>query len=418
MNPRTRTHRNIFKGLCMALAFFIPFSVRLLPFIILLMVVNWLTAPFLASRLKAAFKERDRLLTFSFILLYLFYLVGMLYSKDVAYGWFDLEIKLSLLIFPLIFASSGESRYDHIDFDRILYMFIAGALAGAFLFFGHSAYLSYTTLIIHPFYYGNLSWYMHPSYLSMYSCFAIAVLAYLAIQKSQVLPVIIKALMPGAALILASFIILLSARSGILMLIILGLCLSIFVIFLLKRPWAGIGFLAGFGALMLVFAMLFPFAMGRFASAKQSVEGMENRVPGQKTEAAATRLLVWKSALELILVHPFTGVGTGDVKDEMVKNYRKNGMHQAYDEKLNSHDQYLQTAVALGIPGLLALLLSLVIPAVFTLRKGLYLYFTFLLIVAFNFIFESMLETQAGTIFYGFFNTVLFWYGMVLNTKK
>lgn len=412
MDPRTSLHHRIFSGLCMMLAFFLTFTVRLLPLIIALMVVNWLLEPGYKTRFRAVFHDRKRLLTLCFPILYLLYLLSMFYSEDTEYGWFDLEIKLSMFIFPVLVATSGVTILNRTMFEKILVMFVAGTVTGALLFFSHSVYLSYTTLLLHPFFYGNLSWYMHASYLSMYSCFAIAAIACLFVRKNHTLRSTTRMVMAVMAMMLTIFIILLSSRIGILMLILLGLGIAVFVIFRLKRPLAGIGFITGFTALMLIFSMLFPFPMGRFISAKQSVEGMDKRVTGQNTEAAATRLIVWKSAIELIRMHLLTGVGVGDVKDEMMKKYQKNNLQQAFDQKLNCHNQYLQTAVALGVPGMLVLILVLLIPAVFALKRNFYFYFVFLVIMALNMIFESMMEIQAGTIFYGFLNTILFWYGI------
>jgi len=409
MIRRTRIHREIFAFLCLVLAFFIPFTIRILPAVIFLMGLNWLLEPGYANRFRAAVTGPCRLLTLVFTLLYFLYLAGMLYSENQEFGRFDLEIKLSFLVFPLIFATSGVSRADRELMNRILMMFVAGAVTGALVFLTHSAYLSYATTDPDPFYYVHLSWYMHTSYLSMYACFALAIIAWQAVSRFTETPAALKIGMGLSAVILLVFIILLSARAGILMVVLLAVVVSVFLIFKQKRTWTGIGLLAGFALVMIAFSILFPFAFGRLQATREAVEVPQQGPGTEKSQDASFRLAIWKSSFELVKAHPFIGVGTGDVKDEMVKNYMKNGIDEAYRKKFNSHNQYLQTAVALGIPGLIVLALMLALPAVFALRRGYYLYFAFLLIVGFNLLFESMFEGQAGTIFYGFFNTLFFW---------
>jgi O-antigen ligase len=83
-------------------------------------------------------------------------------------------------------------------------------------------------------------------------------------------------------------------------------------------------------------------------------------------------------------------------------------MKAASEQRLNAHNQYLQTTVALGVIGLLVLILILLLPALQAYRQNNFPYFVFLVLLGFNLLFESMLETQAGVVFYAFFNVVLY----------
>jgi hypothetical protein len=49
------------------------------------------------------------------------------------------------------------------------------------------------------------------------------------------------------------------------------------------------------------------------------------------------------------------------------------------------------------------------VPAISAIRSEYYLYFVFILLFSVNNLVESMLETQAGVVFYAFFNAFLFW---------
>ena len=100
-------------------------------------------------------------------------------------------------------------------------------------------------------------------------------------------------------------------------------------------------------------------------------------------------------------------MGTGDSKDELLKEYEKQGMAGAIENKLNTHNEYYQVIVGIGVIGFVLFLLSIFIPLGFAFKSNNVFYMFFILIIIFNFLSESMLETQAGVMFYAFFNSLL-----------
>ena len=60
-----------------------------------------------------------------------------------------------------------------------------------------------------------------------------------------------------------------------------------------------------------------------------------------------------------------------------------------------------------GIIGLFILLLMFIIPFIDAIKQKNIVLQTFLILMFLNFLFESMLNTQAGTIFFGFFYSIL-----------
>jgi O-antigen ligase len=122
------------------------------------------------------------------------------------------------------------------------------------------------------------------------------------------------------------------------------------------------------------------------------------------TESTAVRMLIWKEARAVISEHPLLGVSPGDANDALYERYRLNGLTGAYEKKLNAHNQYLQTGVGLGLVGLASLCSLFAIPLFMRPRR---LLVFFLLIIAVNFLTESMLQTMAGCIFFGYFYAVL-----------
>ena len=101
------------------------------------------------------------------------------------------------------------------------------------------------------------------------------------------------------------------------------------------------------------------------------------------------------------------GVGTGDAKDALMKEYTKRGMTGAIEHDLNAHNEFYQVFVAIGIIGFVLLLSNLYFPLIFAFKNGNLVYLLFLIIIILNFLPESMLETQAGVMFFAFFNSLL-----------
>lgn len=162
---------------------------------------------------------------------------------------------------------------------------------------------------------------------------------------------------------------------------------------------------------------LFPDTFYRVAIAKDILYG---KVPIdlKSDDGTNERILIWRSSLEIVDENPVFGVGTGDVKDVLLKKYEENHITAAAVKRLNAHNQYLQTCIALGGVGLLILILCLIFPAIYAIRNHDLLYFLFLMLIFLNLLFESMFERQAGIVFYSFFNALLFFHRPVSESNS
>lgn len=78
--------------------------------------------------------------------------------------------------------------------------------------------------------------------------------------------------------------------------------------------------------------------------------------------------------------------------------------------ELNPHNQFIDSTISIGVIGLLLLLAYFVIPVVLMIKykKNDIIYLIFIMIIAFNALFESVFEGQVGIIFFNFFNMLLF----------
>ena len=118
------------------------------------------------------------------------------------------------------------------------------------------------------------------------------------------------------------------------------------------------------------------------------------------------RPLKWKCAWNVIKENWFLGVGTGDGQEELQLQYKRINFDIAFNEEYNTHNQYLQTWLGLGLVGLLLLISCLIFPAISAFQRKNYLYMSFLMLFSICCITESMLCRQNGIVFYAFFNSI------------
>ncbi len=116
----------------------------------------------------------------------------------------------------------------------------------------------------------------------------------------------------------------------------------------------------------------------------------------------AQRLEYWKVSNEIIKKKPWFGYGTGDVADVFKNHYQLKGTNLEAKYQLRSHNQFLSTAIALGIVGLALFLFFLLFPIGIGFKQRNYFYLICLCISLLSFFSEDTLETQDGVFFFAF----------------
>jgi O-antigen ligase len=407
MLTRHRIHQEIFFYGCLLLAFFLPVFPRLVPTIIFLILVNWLISGIYLKTIRLFLIEKWRLHILSFAALYLLYCIGMLYSTNLTYGWFDLEVKLSMFIFPLVFATSDLSTVTRSRFRLIPLSFVAGCIIGSLVLIVHATMGYFTTGVKDLFYYVHFAWYFHSSYIAMYYIFGIGItLSYLweIVGKKNIYKTLFVCFI---LLYLEGMVFLLSSKAGLLTLVITQLSFLVILLFRNVGPVKVSAIALAMIAIFLGFSQLFPFAFKRISHANSMVSSTKN-IKTNPNDGTIARKEITKVSLELIQQHFVFGVGTGDVKDSYLEQYKDRSLLPLLKNKLNAHNQYFQTWIAVGFTGVVLLFLYLVVPAYKAMKKGHLLYVLLLVLFGINLFFEAMLETQAGVVFYAFFNVLLF----------
>jgi O-antigen ligase len=385
---------NIKFALLCLIGFVLTFYIFATPICIILFALTWLLEGDIVRKITSWLKNKYALL---FASLYVIYLIGMLYTQSPKHGWMDIQIKLSIILFPIILSSEGKMEFNKQKWFG--FAFISGAVLHGLgcLIFAAWQYFSTGTA---TFTYMQFSKFVHPTYYSMYIDLAFVFMYYALTEKGKELNKNEKLFIYISAPFLLLILILLESKMGM---IITALVMLILIAKYFLRK------LSTFKAIATVVAVLGLLVIGiskvsRFNALGNLLSGKNRDV--QSVESNQARFYVWSATTEVIKSKPLIGYGTGDTT-ALMRQYQQDGMTGAYREKLNAHNQYLQTMVVLGIPGILILLANLLIPIFIAIRQKRFVYLMFLIILCLNFLTESMLEQQAGTMFYGLINSLL-----------
>lgn len=383
--------------LILLIAFLLPIA-KLTPVFIVLLLLNWLVEGDFKNKFALLFSKKTALL---FIGLYLLHVAGLAYTQNMASGSFDLEVKLSILVFPLILASRPIERSA---INRVMLAFTLGCCLSLLIMLGRAIGI-YASTGENNFYYQALSFLIHPSYISMYLNLCLAWIFYHYV-KGNLRQTGMKPILAITIVLFFIFMmILLSSKMGFLTLLFLVAGFLIYFIVARKKYLFGI-----VGVVLIVSSILgmwnfVPEFRGRMGTAIEALTASNtNQAEGEST---AVRMLIWKAANTVIADNLLIGAGTGDAKDELMKEYEKRGMTSAIEHKLNAHNEFYQVFVSLGLIGFVLFLANLFLPLFNAWKKKEALYVLFLLMLLLNFAAESMLETQAGVVYYAFFNALL-----------
>jgi len=396
------------------IVFFLPFPKKIIPPLIILLFISWL----FESPIRNKFSNiKFKSVFFLSIIFYTIHIIGLLYTENIKAGLFDLEVKLTLFLFPLFFVSVSNIFRE--KFNYILLSFLTGNLLAAIIcfiiaFYNAFNYLFYCSLstgfsigikpiselYYHNFYYGMLSKFMHPTYFSMYLIFCICIIFYFFNNKIYCKTLLKKLILISLVLFFLITIYFLSSRAGQLT------CIVVFTIniFLLKFTFIKNKLLKyAFLSFLSIFVIIASLSNDRFLNAvKQSyLLFFPKDLNSQKL--SNDRIILWQVSYELAKENIIFGVGTGDIKNELKKKYNKYNITDAINSEYNSHNQYLETFIGQGIIGFITLLILLGFPFIYGIRKKNYLLVSFIIIISINFLFESALNNQAGVVFFSFF---------------
>lgn len=338
---------------------------------------------------------KSKLLLLLPVFYFSWHLMGMLWTTNSSFGWQDLSIKFPLLIFPLGIVAYRELLQQR--FALIKTVFFAGLFCALLYCFILAISRFLNTGDIGEFFYTSFSRLIHPSYFAWFLDMAMVLVIFDTRSKDKKH----KPVLFLFAVFFSASVLLLNSKAGI-----IGWLLAV----LLSYAWQSwqlgsrrSAFTGIFWSVLFLVSLqwLVPTSVNRMETMRKVVA--EKKDDYAEAESSSTRLQVWEQTVRLIKEQPLLGTGTGDVKDELVAAYVKADMKFAAERRFNAHNQFLQSWLTLGVIGFLLFALLLILPlrAAFLDRNP--LLFIFILLAAFNMLVESMLEKQAGVVFFALF---------------
>ncbi len=400
---------------CMAIAFAIPVSKKIVPGFIVLLGI-YVVVYFLRRKRfhKPNFKTPLLLLGALFIL----HVFGLLRSEHVQAGINEIGIKLSLLAFPLIAWLMPPLNVRQTK--NILLSFVYGCLIFIPIAVGYGIFRSFQHDNFSWLSYEKLGIYFHPTYAATYQAMAFFILMREAVFQNFIFNKMkVHYLFCGVMLV---FISMLASKAGLIAAIISIMMIA--WLFFKKKNRIAPALVVAITSISVLFistwiapetSMRVEAAISDFEDdAEESPITQNNNSPkpvspsdslAQSVAFAKSstqlRLVTWSASKEILIEHPL-GSGTGDTKYDLIQKYEERGESYAAQKKLNAHNQFLQYGAELGWIGLsiLSAIVVILLHRGFKPRNVVLLNFT--LLCAMNFLFESFLEVQAGIVFFCF----------------
>jgi len=393
----------MFLGATILLAFSFSFFQKSIGIIILIWIIAWIAEGNIKEK-KTRFLK-NQILFWLLSSVFWIQLLGLFFSAEMDNGWFQIEKKLSLVIFPLLLSATSFTKQD---FFKILSAFCYGAIiAGAFCLI--RAFVLFTASgDPFDFFYKSFSYFMHPSYFGMYINTAVLFLLG-KINNSIAEGALIKKKIATILLLCFSIllVILIYSKAAILTLGIILVC-YFFKSLLFDNRRKSFAIISA--SLVIIFVssiFFFPKPVDRISLAYQSLKQDNKKPNSEVTEGTMLRVMIWGEALSLVIEKPFLGHGTGNAKQLLTEKYKQKGISFAEKSQLNAHNQFLQTGIENGLIGILALFALLLIPAFFAIKTKNYVAMGIPALIGVNFLFESMLGLQSGIVYTGFFLSLI-----------
>jgi len=349
--------------------------------------------------------------------LYFYYVISELVSGGTAHA---LEKRHMLILIPLAVAlnenfNSGQLR------NRIFKSFIVANLLAVLIMAGRALVRSvalqdgdwiFNPKVIHDtnhdfltssvmggnyFFAEDFSFFQHPTYAGIQLVFAQYLIFELfgyAKKKERIGLVVVY-------FVFQLGLFLLSSKAAI----ITSLLVAFWILFRLNiNLFAKVASLAGCAVLCMLFVFFNPRL--RVFIDTFSVAQLTHPDPNARF-GHDVRILSWDASMDVIKANWLVGVGEAHKTPVLVDVYTHKGYVVPAEQQLNSHNQSLEFLVGGGIVAFGIFAAGILTLGIMGIRAGDYVFLTFLAIVVFNSLFESLLERHAAILFFAVFVSLL-----------
>jgi O-antigen ligase len=347
-----------------------------------------------------------------FISFFLVNLIGFAYTSNIAEGLSILRRLLPLLAFPLILSTIPV--LDSTRVERIFGWFILSCALATTISIARALQHYGKTGETEQFYYQQIAGLggLEAIYFSIYTGFCVMLLVWLLLMRGRRMNHVLLATVVLLTMEFMVVLLLLSIRTAIGSLVLLGL--FGFTTYYIRKGNVLKGVLLSVLLVVVTVIVILatPMIRQKFTEAfsfKDSIPLNQNtdQSLGRNWGGRALRVAIWQCAWDVVREHPLVGVGLGDVQDALQDSYRKNNFLFAADyNRYNAHNQFIETQLGTGLFGLLTLIAVFFLPAAYAFKQNKYLYVFFIFFILMNCLTESVFLRQKGVIFYAMFNAL------------
>lgn len=339
-------------------------------------------------------------------------LLGMIYTSNSYEGWKDVTVKMSLLLLPLPLASSPALSAQKLKLILKTFVLSISIAIVVLLVMAWSRY-SIDGSTRH-FFYGNFASLRRvpAHYFSLYINLAFFITLFYFFKDFSKLKFSGRLAYIALLILQLSALYLCSVRIQFLALLI-GL-IVFFIRFFRKKlkPLQIALSLIGIFSVLIITALLIPESKRRIIETMDEYSAFRGR---EELKQMNHRVFLWKYGTEVIKENVWIGTGTGSandhlheyLKEEKAQFWDGKGIYLLGEKKYNFHNEFLQNFATHGILGLLLISLILFRPLFQNDSEFGMLCISFLILCIISFMTESMLERQAGNLFFAFFYSVL-----------
>ncbi len=350
---------------------------------------------------------------------FLIHLVGLIYTENIGEGLNLLLDYLPFCLFPLVLATITPLTERQVFI--VIGVFVLSCFLATSICLSNSLQIAFSNEKFE--YDGNEFWFysrftrplhINPIYLSLYVGFCVFFLGAYLLQYSTRLLFYEKTVLMIAIGYFMVVLCLLATRTALVSTILLGTVNYVFYVYKTKkRGWHLLPIILIPASLILIINTS-SFLKKRFVDVKNFsgqgiAENLYERQPQQKPwKGASVRLAIWKSSVGIVENNFFTGVGTGDAQDELVKAYKSNRyIFEQAETRHNAHNQFIQTQITIGVVGLIILVAIFLLCFYKGWQQKSYFYMTFIAYIVMNCQTEALLQRPKGIVFFSLIGFII-----------
>ncbi|MCX8148798.1 O-antigen ligase family protein [Thermaurantimonas aggregans] len=397
----------LFFGLLIPASMILPENTTGLVLFLFLLTTIWL---FIKKEIRFSFDPY----LIPFIALFSVYLISVFYSENIEEAKVKLSIKFPLLLLPILLHIYIKNTDKNVLLKLMRNLVILFATSTPYFLLiaiyrsikSKSLYYTYpeTGEIISTYftYVGLSEWVIHPAYLSIWVGSVFLLSIYFVLNNAKIIFYII------ASFSLFILLILLQSRMNILAFFAVILITFVFYLFEKYSFKFNLFILLGIAIVGTMIYRIVPESIkGRFSDLSSLKYNIEAETFHEGFNGITIRLAEWKCAFQEIGKRPLFGSGIGDARFDLESSYLRNNFKYGYREKFNAHNQFIETTLATGMVGLIALLSIFGYSFLYSYKFKKLHTLVIMLYIFLCFFTESYLERQWGVVFFCFMIPIL-----------